>query len=278
MKVDSDDTHRFAPLALVSSYEDLQKALVGRALAGQSFVTWCYAPRLAGTVHFGHRDVSDAALLIRLYSLISHKDLRLPIRRVVDGRDFVGVGEDAWRLMTDRLAPVLPRRSGLIERQALILRPGAEGVRVASLLPTLGPGDPFKVFEDPAEAFEWADPDDGPAAFRAVEELIAGLQGPKHFASKARAWIEANLCRADVDRCALELGLSRRSLQRHLSAASTSFRELSMQARVETAKRLLSDPRLKVATVAREVGCSSVSQLGVLLKRAGLPLPSRQRS
>jgi len=264
-------------LRLVSRVEELLSEPVGRALSGASFLTWCFTPSLAGTVHFGQRDVADATTLMRLYALVGHRSLRLPLRRIVDGRDFAGVDSDAWDLQVRVMGGRLPDLRHVIERQALVLRPGPEGVRVSSLLTTGGPGDPFEPFADPLAAFRWADPEHGPAAYAAVEALMAEVSGPSRVVAQVRAWIAANLRAASVEACARALGSSRRSLQRQLARAETSFRELLQRARVATARQLLTQSDAKVAAVAHAVGFSSTSQLSVALRRAGGPAPSRLR-
>jgi len=265
-------------LTLVAQFEELAVCPVGRALAGDSFLSWCYSPRLGGTVHFGQRGASDAAVLVRMYGLVGHRALRLPLRRVVDGREFSNVDDDAWSMMVGRVGPRIDALRGIIERQAIIVMPGPDGVRVSGLLPALGPGDPFRIFEDAAEAYAWADPDDGPAAHAAVEQLRSEIGGTARVVSAARAWIRNNLRTASVTACGNQLGQSRRSLQRHLASAGVSFRALVSEVRVEAARALLLEGDGKIASIAHTVGCSSASQLGTLLRRAGESPPSAIRS
>ncbi len=57
-----------------------------------------------------------------------------------------------------------------------------------------------------------------------------------------------------LESIAAALGVSTRSLQRHLAAEQTSLRELTREIRVAEAKTLLSDGRLRSGTVAHALG------------------------
>ncbi len=196
---------------------------------------------------------------------------------MVDGRALAAIDEDAWQLLEEEVAKVRPRAGGLFERQAVVVGPGVRGARTAALLPALGPGDSFRLFTDPNEAYRWVDPTDGPGAQALVDELVASIaMGSIEVA--VRTWIGDHLRSGDLERCARALGLSSRSLQRKLGAAGLSFRSLLAEERSRAARALLLAGDAKVESVARAVGCSSSSQLGVLLRRAGLPAPSAMRA
>jgi len=264
-------------LQLVDSLRTLERSPVGRALAGRSFLAWCATPRLVGTVHLGQRDLADARVLLGLYQLATHPALKPPLRRVVDGRHFVGVDADAWDRMVSDIRPSLGPLSRTFERQAIVIPAGVAGARIASLLPALGPGDAFRAFENVGEAYRWADPRDGARAQTDVDALVETLHGDARMVAEALRWITAHLREADVVRCAAAVSLSPRSLQRRLSVRRRSFRALVAEARVNAALTLLKTTDLKVEVVARQVGCSSSSQLGVLLRRWGHPPPSSSR-
>ena len=264
-------------LRLMPSLREVSAAPVGAALAGRSFLTWCATPRLSGTVHFGRRDLGDASVLASLYGLASHPSLRPPLRRVVDGRAFEGVDEDAWAHMAEVMSQQTSALHGRFERQAVVVTGGVSGARTAALLPALGPGDAFRLFTNALEAYVWADPEHGRDAHAAVESLLETL-GANALLARVRAWIAAHLREADLPACARALGVSSRTLQRRMAATGRSFRELVALERVEAARALLTQSRASVKSVAYAVGCSSSSQLGVLLHRAGLPSTSKLRA
>ncbi len=265
-------------LRLAASIDDIESGPVGRAIAGSSFVTWCTTPRLVGTVHFGRRETADAQTLARLYAVARHPTLRRPLRRVVDGRALKGVDDDAWNHMMTAIAPHAVDLRDLFERQAVIVEPNIHGARNAALLPAFGPSDQFRVFSDADEAYRWADPEDGPAAQEAVGALLEELGSIGDVAGRARAWIAAHLRDARIASCATALGVSTRSLQRELTAAGLTFRGLLAAERVAAAEARLVHGAAKIDAIARDVGCSSASQLSVLMRRAGLKRPSDVRA
>jgi AraC-like DNA-binding protein len=59
-----------------------------------------------------------------------------------------------------------------------------------------------------------------------------------------------------VDSLAVELGISRRSLQRRLSALGSSFKKILQDVREEQSRRYLDDPRLAVTEIALLLGYS----------------------
>jgi len=265
-------------LRLAASLDEIERGPVGRALTGGSFLTWCMTPRLVGTVHFGRRDTRDAHALGRLYSIVRHVELRPPLRRVVDGRALKGVDDDAWDYMMTVVTQHADGMRDLFERQAVIVEPNIHGARNAALLPAFGPIDQFRVFTDADEAYRWADPDDGPAAHDAVRALLDELDTTGDVAARARAWVAAHLRTARIAPCAVALGVSTRSLQRHLTAAGLTFRAIVAAERVAAAQVRLVHGAAKIDAIARDVGCSSASQLSVLMRRAGLKRPSDERA
>jgi transcriptional regulator GlxA family with amidase domain len=94
---------------------------------------------------------------------------------------------------------------------------------------------------------------------------------------RLQAWLESWLDRATINEAATALGLSSRTLQRALREAGTSFTTEVRNARIRTACRLLIETNHKVEVIAREVGCSSASQLSALFKRCVGDTPGRYR-
>jgi AraC-like DNA-binding protein len=98
------------------------------------------------------------------------------------------------------------------------------------------------------------------------------------LAARVRAWIRAHLRHADLALCARTFGMSTRTIQRRLGVAGKSFREIVAAERVAAARSMLVRAGTSIDAVAYAVGCSSSSQLGVLLRRAGYPSPSALRA
>ena len=57
-----------------------------------------------------------------------------------------------------------------------------------------------------------------------------------------------------LDQVAEKLGIQRRTLQRRLSAAGTSYRQLVNEVRFDLATKLLEDPHVPIASIASKAG------------------------
>jgi AraC-like DNA-binding protein len=71
----------------------------------------------------------------------------------------------------------------------------------------------------------------------------------------------------DMDEVARELGMSTRSLRRHVSREGVKFTELVAQVQREIAERLLRDPARSIQQTAYEMGFSSPSAFYRAFKR-----------
>lgn len=76
-----------------------------------------------------------------------------------------------------------------------------------------------------------------------------------------RATIAALLRHGDasLQRTAHRLGISPRSLQRHLTGMGTSYSEMIAEVRLDTACHLLTESDLSIASIARSLGYSGAS-------------------
>jgi AraC-like DNA-binding protein len=93
---------------------------------------------------------------------------------------------------------------------------------------------------------------------RAALHARAAREGLDDGLSGLRAHLERHLRDATLAATAGALGLSERTLERHLSRRRTSFRRELNRARAVVAKRLLEDAAApKLAAIAEQVGCSS---------------------
>jgi AraC-like DNA-binding protein len=82
---------------------------------------------------------------------------------------------------------------------------------------------------------------------------------PSQYA--VRAAIAASLRHGDasLQRTARQLGVSPRSLQRHLAEVGTSFSELVVEVRLDTACLLLLESNERIADIARRLGYAGAS-------------------
>jgi len=80
-----------------------------------------------------------------------------------------------------------------------------------------------------------------------------------------------------LDVAARALGVTGRTLQRHLAASNTRFTDEVARAQVARAQRLMLDPDAKLGAIALEIGCASASTFSELFRRVTGETPSQWR-
>lgn len=162
-----------------------------------------------------------------------------------------------------------------VQRMALARPRGVLGMTVAGFYDVIRVPYPVRVFEDLAASASWLAAGD-------LADEIAGLIERARQASplivQLRSWLEAHLAEATLEAAARAVARSPRSLQRDLSKHGTSFASLLGDARVQAAKRLLSETDLSLTQVAYEVGCASPQHFSAMFRRVAGQSPSRWRT
>jgi AraC-like DNA-binding protein len=242
---------------------------IGRFVAGRSFIVWVHSPRLAGSVYFDRTDERDIPALIAMYSLALHARFEPPFDVLVDLSELTGFSAESFRHLGEHIELVgafAPR----IKRVSVVRPAGMIGATIAGLFYDLNLTGKFRcgLFTDRAEAFRWLDSPDGAAAEGALEAVLAEVRGTPPVLRDLREWLAKHLDDPQLGRAARALGHSERSLQRRLGELSTAFRAEVQRARVRAAEALLLDGDAKLAAIARQVGCSSPSQLAAMFRRA----------
>lgn len=226
-------------------------------------------------VTWGRPDGADLELLLAAF------DAELPPNgpehvSLTDARRLTGMDIEVF----EGLARDLRARSEALARNTTahaILRPeGMAGTIVASFYGVVVEAFNSRVFTDPDEALRWLGRDvRDRAALEAIFDRAAGgdpivraLRG--HLSS---AYRDTNLARA-----ARALGVAPRTLQAHLRAAGTSFRDELSAARIEVARALLEGTDTKLSVIALELGCASLQHFSTLFRRATGVTPSAFRA
>ena len=107
------------------------------------------------------------------------------------------------------------------------------------------------------------------------------IQTPSRYS--VRAAIAASLCHGDAAllHTALQLGLSPRSLQRHLAGMGTSYSDMVAEVRLDTACYLLLESNERISDIALRLGyagTSSFSRVFMRLTRMQPVIYRRQRT
>jgi AraC-like DNA-binding protein len=248
-----------------SSVEAYIASPVGRYILGPTYLVWCKTARLAGMVIWGVLRSSDIASVIRTVDIDT--DGRTYVS-LVDARRVESVVPAAFDMLATYVESHRDKLPLRISSQAVLRPEGLVGAAVSGFPEIVCHRHPVKVFTDAHEALIWLGAGEQEGVIHEVEGLLDGVDEVPSVLSDLRRHIRANMCRSfPLNVAATALGLSTRSLQRHLREANSCFRAELDIARVDYAKRLLSDPRYQVKRIALDVGCASASAFAFLFRK-----------
>ncbi len=246
------------------SMEAFVCAPLGRYVSGPTFLRFCAGPALTGLIEWGRPEREHAESIVRALDAdraLGPHGFFHDARRLAQEQEpeiFLSSLDDARR----RLRSPLP-----ITRTAVVLTPGLAGSVVAGFYSMLSRKLPVKFFDATVAALAWL-------GVPGPEELAAQLEGLESAAAstppllvRLRELLDARPP-GNVAQAARALGVSMRSLQRHLTHAATSFRDELNTARMRVAQRLLESSNLNITTIALEVGCGSSQHFSALFRKA----------
>jgi AraC-like DNA-binding protein len=152
------------------------------------------------------------------------------------------------------------------------------GIVVAGFYKVIEHSYPVEVFTEPHDALNWLGASDQADVIAATDDLLDTISGTSGVVHAFRTHLSRNPGIAKLGTVSAALGLSRRSLQRKLHEANTSFQVEQNMTRITLAKRLLRETNQTIKQVAFDVGCSSGAAFSVLFRRVEGLSPSAWRS
>jgi AraC-like DNA-binding protein len=174
------------------------------------------------------------------------------------------------KALTERRADWLP----VAGRQAILHGASFPDALVLGAFQLAASDFELAAFDDEDRAFAWA----GAAGVqRDVAALRESLFAVPDIVRRVRVAFEAHEGPLSVVRLARELGMSVRSLQRHLAAAGSSVRAERQAHVLARAEKLLADTDLDLAAIAAAVGLPSASRLVALFKSKRKTTPNAWR-
>jgi AraC-like DNA-binding protein len=210
--------------------------------------------------------------------VVSVHDRGLPadVRRFLVERDLAAI----WTVLRE-VAGGTPQAAALV----LPFDPGAavDHRTVFGVAPRWEDGEPAQLRLD-ATWFDLPLPQADAHACALAEALCRALVSPRRsrdgLVEDVRVVVAQRLERgAPMGEVAAELGVSERSLRRHLADAGTSYRALLDDVRRGLAEELLADRTLSVDGVARQLGYAEATSFGAAYRRwTGRAPRARQRS
>lgn len=252
-------THPFTPTADIAR---LFSGAANRALISRRFCFWRAKSGINGTIIWGRTTDQDVDEMFAVYeALLTSSFAGQPSITDLRGLEAVSVvGFDRLvKALTDRRADWLPRAG----RQAILHGASFPGALVLGAFQLAAGGFELAAFDDEDAAFEWAG---ASSVQRDVAALRESLFAVPDVVRRVRVAFAANDAPLSVARLARALGMSTRSLQRHLAAAGTSVRAERQAHILGRAEKLLADTDLDLAAIAAMVGLPSAGRLVALFR------------
>lgn len=224
---------------------------------------------LGVTVAWGAFDENEARLLTAAW----RRTLDGPMRdSLVDVTGLVMSDAAAFATMRDMLESSRDARARAVRRQAIVASDNFGGLHVRGYLTLFPPPYELRDFADRGQALAWLG---HTCCANDITEMEATRED---LLARLRDWLDTSrLADASIDRAAVELHTTARTLQRRLSAAGTRFTAELARAQVARAQRLMRDPSYRLATIATEVGCATPSTFSDLFRRIIGETPSQWR-
>lgn len=249
----------------------------GKWVIAGTTLGWCHAPNLSGAVVWGRPGAQQAREATLLFDAFRHPGMAARTVLILDARH-LEVDMEALQVLAGWLRANRQELKARVQLQVGIVGGGTSALLVSGILPLLGDHHPFKVFTDAKAAYLHGAPEAGAALHDELEQLVgaARQQAPEVLALHTLL----RRCSGNVEmaQAARQLGMSARTLQRTLTAAGTSFREIQAESRFGAAAEMLARTDLKVAAVASRLGISEGALAALMQSRAGAsPAEYRRR-
>jgi AraC-like DNA-binding protein len=240
-------------------------------------VVWCAGTTLSGTTVWGALDDRDAEALVELWDYLLPLD---GVDTVIDCSRLRAAPPGGFARVAGYLARHAEAYAAKVRRQVIVPPPRAAiGALVAGLPIVLPFQHEWRAFTSLDAGLAWLDRADAAAAGAEVEAVVAEAIAAGGMLVDLRARLRADPLTGSLSALSRGVGQSRRSVQRALAAAGTTFRDELTQARAEAASELLAGTELKLDAVARAVGYASSSHFSAMFRRmTGVaPLEFRRR-
>ena len=234
-----------------------------RYVVRRSFAYWQAERHTFGIILWGRPDEVDVDEMCAAHEVGANPLFRghtsIVDLRAVDAVDMLAFA---------RLLAYLKKRrdawSPMVSRQAVLHGGGFAHATVAGMFEFFRPQHPVVFFDDPALAYEAVGATDVGAE---VENLRQLLLGAPEIVRRVRSAFEVLPLRARAGDVARRVGMSVRSLQRHLGAVGSSLRGERQAVMIRRCEQLLAETDLDLEAIAASVGASSASHLVQLFKQ-----------
>lgn len=249
---------------------------VGGYVAGRSFVVWVQTPSRLGACHRSPLDQSETSTLLSLVPLLSHPRLEAPIDMLHDLGAVSVVERSAFAWAETFVAQYIEAIAARTRRLAVVRPTGLAGAAFTGIFHDfVRPRMDARLFAHRAEAHAWLDV--GDADRNEIDDLHDSLAHPS-LVRKLREHLAGDLAAPTIGHMAKALGVSTRSLQRHIAGVGSTFSRELASARMRAAETLLLDGDDKVETIAKRVGFRSAAAFATRFQFVNGETPSAFRA
>lgn len=234
-----------------------------RYVVRRSFAYWQAERRVFGIIVWGRPDEADVDEICAAHEVgadpLFKGHTSLVDLRALESVDLLAFG---------RLLAYLKKRraawSPMVSQQAVLHAGGFAHATVVGMFELFRPQHAVAFTDDASTAYASVGASD---VAREVEALRQTLLGTPEIVRRVQSAFEGLHLRAGVADVARRLGMSARSLQRHLTEAGSSLRSERHGYMLRTSERLLEETELDLEAIAAAVGASSASHLVTLFRQ-----------
>jgi AraC-like DNA-binding protein len=252
-------------------------APVGRYTAGTTFLVWCHAPDLTGTMLWGAPEERDIREMVEVLDFVHHPAISPARRALVDCAGIDRLDAETAMVFSDLARTRIGGWSSRTGRHAIVVPPGLAGILAAGSWGSLSPPHPVRYVHALAEAFAFLDHPAAPPVHAEACAIVDAVRGRGALLGRLRAHLAREMVSPSVPACASALGLSVRTFQRELARLGTSFSDELRRVRIAAAQDLLELSDIKIESIALRVGFGSASRMSAMMRRERNATPSQVR-
>jgi AraC-like DNA-binding protein len=256
------------------SFERYRLAPAGCYISLRHTMAFCAGPALWGFAAWGAPSRAEIEQLMSFVMLDLAADVE-PHATLVDMRGLEIGDLSAFAPLIEHASSHQELAATKVTGMAVLRPPGLLGMTVAGFFQVVPVLFPVRIFADVLQAAAWAGT--SPQQASALDSLLQSARTSDPFLAQLRAWLDHHVADATLTTAARALARSRRSLQRDLQLAGSSFRAELLEARVRQAKTLLLHTSASLTEIAHDVGCASLQHFSILFRSHTGKAPSQWR-
>lgn len=261
---------RFVPTQELSLFFE---APAERVMVRRSFCLWQSGAQVRGSIAWGRPDQEDVREMCEVFDAYSLSSLGAQ-PSLMDVRAVESLSIAAFKQLTNTLGERRREWRPRAGRQAILHDGGFSSALILGAFQLAARGYELEAFTHPHAAFAWLG---APEVTPAFDTLRASLMEAPEVVRRVHAVLDEAASPPSVHAIARRVGLSARSLQRHLAAAGTSVRAVRVEHLVRRAERLLEGTEHDLTAIAATLGLASAAQLVTLFRRVRNTTPGAWR-